>query len=128
MYKTLGLHIGPEGSRRSVNSDLIDSYQLVQNFRRAAHSTFLTLQPYASENLTAATDFGAAFWPSGRYARLVADYESALITGSLDLDMLAGSMPVLGITRAGTTFGPDDGQLQGFQQRSALAALILPIA
>lgn len=91
MFKDLGLHV-PAGT--SINSDLIDAFWLVYNFRLAAHSSRLERAKYASEDIAAATKWPRAFWPSGRFSRIVPDYERALIVGSLDLDVLAGQIPL----------------------------------
>lgn len=100
-FKTLGLHI-PTGA--TINTDLIDAFNLIWNFRAAAHSSRLTRRDYASESIANSTTLPPAFWPSGRFAHVVLDYEQALIQGSLDLDVLAGRLPVDGIFFAGSTF------------------------
>lgn len=94
MFRTLGLHV-PAGE--NINSDLIDAFMLVYNFRLAAHSSRLERRPYAQENLSASTALQRAFWPSSRLSRVVPDYERALIVGSLDLDVVAGRLPVTGL-------------------------------
>lgn len=93
-FKTLGLHV-PTGA--TINTDLIDAFNLIWNFRAAAHSSRLTRRQYASESIANSTTLPPAFWPSGRFAHVVPDYEAALIQGSLDLDVLAGRLPVGGI-------------------------------
>jgi len=98
-FKVLGLHI-PVGA--TINTDLIDAFSLIYNFRLAAHSSRLTRRKYAAEDIVEATDLPAAFWPSGRFAHVVPDYEAALIQGTLDLDVLAGRLPVSGIYTTGT--------------------------
>jgi len=90
-FKTLGLHI-PTGVK--VNTDLIDAFNLIYNFRLAAHSSRLARRKYASEDIAEATALPPAFWPSGRFAHVVPDYEAALIQGTLNLDVLAGVIPV----------------------------------
>ena len=94
MFKTLGLH-PVAGS--PVNTDLIDAFQLVYNFRLAAHSSRLPRRKYAAENVAEATSMQRAFWPSSRFSRVVPDYERALVVGALDLDVAAGRLPVSGI-------------------------------
>lgn len=101
-FKTLGLHI-PAG--QSINSDLIDAFSLIYNFRLASYSSRLPLRKYASEDIAAATSLPPAFWPSVRFASVVPDYERALVVGSLDLDVIAGRLPVSGIGFYGTS-GP----------------------
>lgn len=105
MFKALGIHF-PEGSR--VNFDLIDAYNLVYNFRLAAHSSRLPLRDFAINGINNATKFGPAFWPSSRFSRVVPDYERALVLGSLDLDVAAGTIPIEGLyvsSESGTTRG-----------------------
>lgn len=101
-FKTLGLHV-PAGA--TINSDLIDAFVVLYNFRLAAHSSRLTRRKYASEDIAEATTLPPAFWPSGRFSHVVPDYEAALVLGSLDLDVLAGSFPVTSTwkTREGST-------------------------
>ena len=94
MFKTLGLH-PVAGS--PVNTDLIDAFQLVYNFRLAAHSSRLPRRKYAAEDVAEATSMQRAFWPSSRFSRVVPDYERALVVGALDLDVAAGRLPVSGI-------------------------------
>jgi len=93
-FKALGLHV-PAGE--TINTDLIDAFNLIYNFRLAAHSSRLERRKYASEDIAAATSLPPAFWPSGRFAHVVPDYEAALIQGSLNLDVLSGVLPVEGI-------------------------------
>lgn len=90
-FTTLGLHI-PAGSE--INTDLIDAFNVIYNFRLAAHSSRLTRRKYATEDMAAATALPAAFWPSSRLSRVVPDYERALVVGALDLDVIAGQIPV----------------------------------
>lgn len=92
--KTLGIHIA---ANETVNTDLIDAFNLIYNFRLAAHSSRLARRKYAAESLDEAVTLPAAFWPSSRFARVVPDYERALILGTLDLDVAAGVLPVQGI-------------------------------
>lgn len=94
IYQKLGLHV-PSGA--DINTDLIDAYNLIQNFRLAAHSSKLTRREYASENLANATALARAFWPKSTLSRIVPDYEQALVVGRLDLDIASGLLPVSGI-------------------------------
>lgn len=100
--KTLGLHI-PAGT--AIQPDLIDAFNQVYNFRLAAHSSRLTRRKYAAEDLDEATTLPAALWPSGRFSRVVPDYERALIVGALDLDVMSGQVPVqnLNVKAPGTS-------------------------
>lgn len=91
--KTLGLHFG---TGATINADLIDAFNLVYNFRSQAHSNKLPLRKFASQDLAAAITLPPAFWPSGRFSSVVADYERALVVGALDLDVAAGRAPFSG--------------------------------
>lgn len=88
--KTLGIISGG----RPVNTALIDAFIQVYNFRLAAHSSKLARHDYASEDLPASLGRKRAFWPSGPNSAIVADYEAALINGALDLDLVAGRIPI----------------------------------
>lgn len=95
-FHKLGLHVDPA---HDVNVDLIDAFNLVYNFRLAAHSTKLGRRKYFAEDPTEAMAFPRAFWPSGRFSRVVPDYEAALVVGRLDLDVYEGRIPVQGLLR-----------------------------
>lgn len=90
-YKTLGLH------NTGTQADIVDAFNLIYNFRLAAHSSALPLRPYVSEDIITATQLPRAFWPTGANARVVADYERALLVGNLDLDVSAGQIPIQGL-------------------------------
>jgi hypothetical protein len=94
-FKTLGLHVP---AQTIIQTDLIDAFWLVYNFRLAAHSSRLTRKQYASENLASSVALPRAFWPTGRLSRIVPDYERALVVGSLDLDVTSGRVPVQGLS------------------------------
>lgn len=84
----------------TTNTDYVDAYILVQNFRLAAHSSKMTRYDYYQENNTTALELKPAFWPRNRFHSVVADYESAVVVGSLDLDVTAGQIPIRGIGHA----------------------------
>lgn len=92
MFTTLGIHV-PTGR---INTDLIDAFNLIYNFRLAAHSSRLVRRKYAEEDIAEATSLPRAFWPSSRLSRVVPDYERALLLGPLDLDVAAGMLPIGG--------------------------------
>ena len=106
MFKTLGVH---PAVAAPVNTDLIDAFQLVYNFRLAAHSSRLPRRKYAAEDVAEATAMQRAFWPSSRFSRVVPDYERALVVGALDLDVAAGRLPVSGIGLAPVNAAPAPG-------------------
>lgn len=88
-FTTLGIHID---LGQNVNTDLIDAFNLIYNFRLSSHSSKLQRRPYASENLAEALTLPPAFWPSSRLSRVVPDYERSLIVGSFDMDIGAGQI------------------------------------
>lgn len=106
IYKSLGIH-WTEGS--DIQHDLIDAYSLVWNFRAAAHSIKIPRRPYASENYYQAKNLERAFWPSNRYTSVVSEYEKALITGELSLDVLSGQVPVHGMGSTVAVAGGETG-------------------
>jgi len=97
--KTLGIHF----KEANVNSDILDAFNLIYNFRLAAHSSKLTRKPYVSENWANAVALPPAFWPASRFSRVVPDYERALVVGALDLDVSAGQLPVHNLVRVSGT-------------------------
>lgn len=99
-FKRLGIHI-PPGS--AINTDLVDAFNVVYNFRLAAHSSRLTRKQYSYESVANACALPPAFWPSSRFKHVVPDYERALVVGSLDLDVAAGRLPVSGIGYVGNS-------------------------
>lgn len=115
-YRTLGLHVR-QGTPR-ISQDLLTAFNLVYNFRLAAHSSRLDRMPYPHEDHAAAAVLPPAFWPSSRFSAVVPDYERALVVGSLDLDVLAGRLPVSGIGVAPAEFGSG-----GYQQAAGRSIL-----
>lgn len=83
-----------------TNTDYVDAYILVQNFRLAAHSSKMTRYDYYQENNTTALQLKPAFWPRSAFHNVVADYESALVVGSLDLDVSAGTVSISRVSNA----------------------------
>lgn len=110
MAQTLGIHL-PTDSR--INTDLIDAYNVVHNFRLAAHSSRLERKEYYQENNNLASAFGPAFWPTGRRSRVVPDYERALVVGAFDFDVNAGRLPVHGLA-----YKPGPNNETGFETAS----------
>lgn len=89
-------------STTAINTDYVDGYILVANFRLNAASTKLTRYDYYSENNTTALELKPAFWPVNRMHYLVPDYEEALVKGQLNLELAAGQLPVSGIVFDGS--------------------------
>ena len=97
-FKALGVSLQ---ATTAINTDYIDAYNLIQNFRLGAHSSKITRYEYYSENAVTSLELKPAFWPRNRMSDIVPDYESALVKGSLDLDVTAGSVPVSGFGNTG---------------------------
>lgn len=90
IYKALGLY----PAFREMNTDLIDAYALIHNFRLKAHSDKLTRIQYFDEVSSLANFLTPAFWPSGAWSNVVPDYDRALRIGELDLDVQEGIFPI----------------------------------
>ena len=102
IFKRLGMHFE---TGTNINSDLLDAFSVIYNFRLAAHSSRLARRQYTAEGISAGA-CPPAFWPSSRFSRIVPDYERALVVGSLDLDVIAGQLPVSGIGFGGVPQAP----------------------
>lgn len=114
--QTLGIHL-ENAETLGHNSDLVDAYNLIWNFRAAAHSSRITRRDYVTENAANALALAPAFWPTGKFSHIVPDYERALIVGNLDLDVAQGqvvldnfAMPNSGNSYASRTLRGHDGQ------------------
>jgi hypothetical protein len=111
-FKALGISLQ---ASTAINTDYIDAYNLVQNFRLAAHSSKMTRYDYYSEDAVTSLELKPAFWPRNRMHDMVPDYEQALVKGSLDLDVSAGELPLSGfghssaITASSTSVNKVDG-------------------
>lgn len=100
-FEALGISLQ---ASTAINTDYIDAYNLVMNFRLAAHSSKATRYDYYQEDPTTSLQLKPGFWPRNRMHNVVPDYELALVKGSLDLDVVAGTLNVLGIgTGTGAT-------------------------
>lgn len=108
MFKQMGYH---HADGLPLTDVILDSYNLVQNFRQSAYSSKLERRQYVTDpasSVAALTSLAPAFWAPGPFDRVVPDYDRALVVGQLDLDMVAGQVPVTGITRS--TSAPGAGQ------------------
>lgn len=103
-YRSLGISLvaGVE-----INTDYVDAYNLVHNFRLAAHSSKAPRELYYSEANVASQRLKPAFWPRNRMHNVVPDYEQALVKGSLDLDVTAGLVPISGLGKPSGTTAPE---------------------
>lgn len=101
LYTTMGIHLTPA---TPVNLDLVDAFNLVYNFRLKSYTSKLARRDYYSEDAAASVTLPPAFWPMSRMAAVVPDYEQALVTGALDLDIATGKVPVSGFGKENQTF------------------------
>ena len=100
-FKTLGISLQ---ASTEINTDYIDAYALIQNFRLASHSSKMTRYSYYSEDAVTSLELKPAFWPRNRMHDIVPDYEQALVKGSLNLDLTAGQLPISGLGLDTKTF------------------------
>jgi hypothetical protein len=103
LFKALGVSLR---ASTAINTDLIDSFIHVYNFRKAAHSSKMANEDYYAENATTSLELKPAFWPRNRMSRIVPDYEQALVQGSLELDVTAGQVPISGIAFGNDSASP----------------------
>lgn len=96
-YKTAGITLKASST---INTDYVDAYILVQNYRLAQLTSKMTRYDYYQEDNTTALELKPALWPRNMLSNVVADYEQALVTGALDLALTGGSIPVTGIGAA----------------------------
>lgn len=102
LIKSAGLHLA---ANEPVSTDYIDAFNLVYNFRLAAHSNTLTRRDYFQEDAANSVTLPPAFWPSRAIDHVVPSYEAALIQGAMELDVTAGAIPVTGLGHEGQTYG-----------------------
>lgn len=127
-FKALGIALQ---ASTAINTDYVDAYNLVQNFRLASHSSKMTRYDYYAENATTSLELKPALWPRNRMHDIVPDYEAALVKGSLDLDVAAGAVTLTGTaeltgfftdgTVSSVTLDDLDGASQGSVSQSGLA-------
>lgn len=100
--ETLGVHCV---SGLNIQTEVVDAFVAVHNFRLAAHSSKLTRKSYMVEDVDEALELPRAFWPTGPFSHVVPDYERALVVGALDLDVSAGKLRIRGLLRGTTANG-----------------------
>lgn len=115
IFKTLGLHV-PTG--KTINADIVDSFNLIYNFRLASFSSRLERRKYSSEDLPASLTLPPAFWPPYRMIRAVPDYERALIVGAFGLDVIAGAISYEGTLPVSVKQGAIDRASQRLRKSS----------
>ena len=101
IFRALGVSLV---ASTAVNTDIQDTYVHIYNFRLSAHTSKGTRADYYSEDAATSLQLKPAFWPKNRMQNIVADYETAMVTGALDLDVTAGQVPVSWDGTAGSDF------------------------
>lgn len=87
IFDKLGVHYK---ASQLINSDLLESYWTMVNWRRAALSKALPQEATNSNKLA------AAFWDNDRFRHIKASFDAAMMEGAVELT-LSGRMPVMGI-------------------------------
>lgn len=88
IYKSLGLHGRPG---QLVNTAYLESYNLIQNFRRKNRSPKLSLRNRLE------TTIAPAFWLHEQFKHVVPNFDQAAIDGEVPLNVTDAMMPVRGI-------------------------------
>lgn len=92
IYDKLGIHYK---STTAINSDLIESYWTMVNWRRAAVSK--ALPPVAITE----TKLAPAFWDATKFRAVKASFDAAMMEGNVPVAVDGGYLPVTGIGFAG---------------------------
>lgn len=95
-YHAFGEHI-PDGAE--VNTLYLEAYNAVINYRRKQVSISLPERTRLQSNLA------RALWGSTALARIVPDFDAALIEGEVELNVTSPNIPVDGINRVGLSGG-----------------------
>lgn len=88
VYKYLGLHGRAD---QMVNTAYLESYNLIQNFRRANRSLKL------SKRTRLQADLAPAFWAHEQFKHVVPNFDQAALDGEVPLNVANAKMPVLGL-------------------------------
>lgn len=92
IYEYLGLH-GKEATL--VNTDLLESYNLIFNHRAAQRSKDITLRS------TTALTLADAFWADQRFSHVLPSFDAAIQEGEVALTVANARMPVTGVGLVG---------------------------
>lgn len=91
IYDSLGIHYKKTGQ---VNTDVLEAYWTMVNWRRAEVSDALTPFPVTTN------DLAPAFWNNQRFGHIKPSFDDLMMEGAIELN-LQGTMPVEGINRIG---------------------------
>lgn len=94
LFRSMGKH-GLAGA--TVNTDAIEAYNAIWNFRAKNRSPDLTLRERLDETLA------PAFWLHQNFAHIVPDFDQAIIDGEVPLNITSGQMPLTGTLATAVT-------------------------
>lgn len=89
----MGKHFRPG---TTINSEYIEAYNAIWNFRARNRSPDIALRTRLDSTLA------PAFWQHQTFAHIVPDFDQAIIDGEVSLNVVNSKMPVRGIAKAGT--------------------------
>ena len=95
ILKKMGIHARPG---TTINTDVIEAYNQIWNFRAKNRSPDITLRDRLDSTLA------PAFWPHQNMAHIVPNFDAALIDGEVALNVVNSKMPVKGIGKADANF------------------------
>lgn len=115
IYKYLGLH---GGATDQVNTGYLESYNIIQNFRRAQRS------PKLSKRTRLQTTLAEAFWLHEQYKHVVPSYDQSAISGEVSLNVVEANMPLSGSSpvvwkKAVGTPGVPEGKIASFETNAS---------
>lgn len=96
ILRKMGKHARP-GTK--INTDYIEAYNLIWNFRAKNRSPDITLRDRLDATLA------KAFWTHETFAHIVPDFDQAIIDGEVPLNLANGLLPVSGIATVDGTVG-----------------------
>lgn len=95
ILRSMGIHAR---NATQINTDILESYNAIWNFRAAERSASIAPRARLDETLA------PAFWPNQTFAHIVPNFDQAIIDGEISLNVVNAQMPVkgLGLTVAST--------------------------
>lgn len=96
ILRKMGKHARP-GTK--INTDYIEAYNLIWNFRAKNRSPDITLRDRLDATLA------KAFWTHETFAHIVPDFDQAIIDGEVPLNLANGLLPVSGTATVDGTVG-----------------------
>ena len=104
LYYYMGMHAP---ATQEVNTDYLEAYNQIQNFRRANRSADLPQRDRLDRTLA------EAFWKHTKFGHIVPDFDQAMIDGEVPLNVTAGALPVRGLGVGNQNF--NDAGIQAYE-------------